>query len=81
MRILYDSKLPQFKTPFGTLIPGQVCSVHIHIPGTVKTTGVTLHLQYEDGKADAQTIELTKQADKGPYEVWGGDFSISHTGL
>ena len=81
MRILYDSKLPQFKTPFGTLTPGQVCSVHIHIPGTVRTTGVTLHLQYEDGKTDAQTIELTKQADKGPYEVWGGDFSIPHTGL
>ena len=81
MRILYDSKLPQFKTPFGTLTPGQVCSVHIHIPGTVKTTGVTLHLQYEDGKTDAQNIELTKQADKGPYEVWGGDFSIPHTGL
>ena len=81
MRILYDSKLPQFKTPFGTLTPGQVCSVHIHIPGTVRTTGVTLHLQYEDGKTDAQTIELTKQSDKGPYEVWGGDFSIPNTGL
>lgn len=81
MRILYDSKLPQYKTPFGTLTPGQVCSVHIHIPGTVRTTGVTLHLQYEDGKTDAQTIELTKQADKGPYEVWGGDFSIPNTGL
>ena len=24
MRILYDSKQPQFKTPFGTLTPGQV---------------------------------------------------------
>ena len=81
MRILYDSKLPQFKTPFGTLTPGQVCSVHIHIPATVNTTGVTLHLRYEDGKTDAQTIELTKQADKGPYEIWGGDFSIPCTGL
>ena len=81
MRILYDSKLPQFKTPFGTLNPGQVCSVHIHIPATVRTTGVTLHLKYEDGKTDAQNIELTKQADKGPYEIWGGDFSIPYTGL
>ena len=81
MRILYDSKLPQYKTPFGTLTPGQVCTVHIHIPCAVGTTAVTLLLKYEDGKTDAQTIELTKQADKGPYEVWGGDFSIPHTGL
>ena len=76
MRILYDSKLPQYKTPFGTLTPGQVCTVHIHIPCAVGTTAVTLLLKYEDGKTDAQTIELTKQADKGPYAVWGGDFSI-----
>ena len=51
MRILYDSKLPQYKTPFGTLTPGQVCTVHIHIPCAVGTTAVTLLLKYEDGKS------------------------------
>ena len=40
MRILYDSKQPQFKTPFGTLTPGQVCTLHIHIPTSVLTTEV-----------------------------------------
>lgn len=81
MRILYDSKLPQYKTPFGTLTPGQVCTVHIHIPCAVGTTAVTLLLKYEDGKTGAQDIPLEKQSVKGPYEVWGGDFSIPHTGL
>ena len=81
MRILYDSKLPQYKTPFGTLTPGQVCTVHIHIPCAVGTTAVTLLLKYEDGKAGAQDIPLEKQSVKGAYEVWGGDFSIPHTGL
>ena len=81
MRILYDSKLPQYKTPFGTLTPGQVCTVHIHIPCAVGTTAVTLLLKYEDGKTDAQDIPLEKQSVKGAYEVWGGDFSIPHTGL
>ena len=81
MRILYDSKLPQYKTPFGTLTPGQVCTVHIHIPCAVGTTAVTLLLKYEDGKTGAQDIPLEKQSVKGAYEVWGGDFSIPHTGL
>ena len=81
MRILYDSKLSQYKTPFGTLTPGQVCTVHIHIPCAVGTTAVTLLLKYEDGKTGAQDIPLEKQSVKGPYEVWGGDFSIPHTGL
>ena len=40
MRILFDSKLPIFKTPFGTLTPGQCCTLHIHIPETVPTTKV-----------------------------------------
>ena len=81
MRILYDSKLSQYKTPFGTLTPGQVCTVHIHIPCAVGTTAVTLLLKYEDGKTGAQDIPLEKQSVKGAYEVWGGDFSIPHTGL
>ena len=72
MRILYDSKLPQYKTPFGTLTPGQVCTVHIHIPCAVGTTAVTLLLKYEDGKTGAQDIPLEKQSVKGAYEVWGG---------
>ena len=41
MRILYDSKLPQYKTPFGCLTPDQVCTIHIHIPATVLATKVT----------------------------------------
>ena len=42
MRILYDSKEPQFKTPFGTLTPGQDCSITIHIPSTVRAARVQL---------------------------------------
>ena len=49
MRILYDSKLSQFKTPFGTLTPKQVCTVHIHIPCACRTTAVALVLQAENG--------------------------------
>ena len=56
MRILYDSKLSQYKTPFGTLTPGQMCTVHIHIPCAVRTTAVTLLLKYEDGKTGAQDV-------------------------
>ena len=81
MRILYDSKLPQYKTPFGTLTPDQECRVNIHIPCTVGTTAVTLLLKYEDGRTDAQNIRLTKQTVKGAYEVWSGAFSIPYTGL
>ncbi len=35
MRILYDSKQLHHKTPFGTLTPGESCTLCIHIPATV----------------------------------------------
>ena len=40
MRILFDSKQPQYKTPFGTVTPEEVCTLNIHVPSTVGATGV-----------------------------------------
>ena len=80
MRILYDSKLPQFKTPFGCLTPGQVCTLHMHIPASVQATKVTLNLLYQDN-TPAQTAELHFLEAKGAYHIFRGEFSIPHTGL
>ena len=81
MRILYNSKDFQYKTPFGCLTPGQNCTLHIQIPTTVLATGVSCVLLYDDGTTVAQEIGLGLQEHRGPYEVWGGDFSIPYPGL
>ena len=80
MRILFDSKLPQYKTPFGTLVPGQECTLNIHIPAAVQTTHVVCHFQYEDGR-EAQPVTLDFNTKKGPYEIYQGKFSLENTGL
>ena len=80
MRILFDSKQPQYKTPFGTLVPDQICTLNIHIPSSVQARNVTCVLNYESG-ANAQNIPLTFQKNKGPYDIFQGTFSIPHTGL
>ena len=36
MRILFDSKQSHFKTPFGTLTPGEECTLCIHVPASVQ---------------------------------------------
>ncbi len=81
MRILFDSTLPQYKMPFGTLNPGQICTLNIHIPASVRTTAVTCILKYDDASTTAQVISLALSAQKGPYEVWTGTFSITNPGL
>ena len=80
MRILFDSKQPQYKTPFGTLVPGQECTLNIQIPSAVQTTRVVCHLSYADG-GEAQQVGLEFKMKKGPYETWQGKFSIPETGL
>mgnify|MGYP006992139372 CR=1 FL=1 len=70
MRILFDSKQLSFKDPFGTLIPGQNCTLHIHIPETVPTEKVESPLMlpvfytcgYErDSQCCSQTIRSSTQ--------------------
>ena len=80
MRILFDSKQTQYKSPFGTLVPDQVCTLTIHIPSSVQTTHVNCILNYEHGEK-AQDITLEYKMKKGPYDIFQGKFSIPHTGL
>ncbi len=79
MRILYDSKQTKFKSPFGTLIPDQPCTLHIYIPSTVEAVKVSCILD-RDGQS-SRTAELYQQRREGPYDVFGGDFSLPQTGL
>ena len=80
MRILFDSKLPQYKTPFGCLTPNQECTLTIHIPCAVQTTAVTVILSYENG-AEAATFPLSLLEKRGPYDIYQGTLSIPYTGL
>ena len=80
MRILYDSKQSQFKTPFGTLTPGQTCTLNIHIPASVLTTKVTCIFNNEDGSW-AQSVEMEYRMKKGAYDIFQGRFSIPYPGL
>ena len=80
MRILYDSKLSQFKTPFGTVTPGDVCTLHIHIPGSVGTTKVVCILQREDG-SHVKDVELTLETTRGAYQIYRGQFTLENPDL
>ena len=80
MRILYNSKDLQFKTPFGTLTPDQTCTLHIHIPVTVEATQVVCHLLHED-HSPSRDISFTKSGTRGSYDIFEADFTIADTGL
>ena len=80
MRILYDSKNSQFKTPFGTLTAGQVCTLNMHVPETVQATSVTCELLYDD-HSYARSIPMELNGKKGVYQIFRGNFTLDAPAL
>ena len=80
MRILFDSKKLNYKDPFGTLNPGQNCTLHIHIPTSVGAVKAECLLtRDEDGRTISVPMYPVKEL--GDYTVFGGDFSLPEAGL
>ena len=62
MRILFDPFSSEYKSPFGTLVPGEACAITIGIPESCKTKKVKLVLLSEDGGEYASyTMKLVKR--------------------
>ena len=80
MRILYNSRQLQHKTPFGTLTPGQACTLTIHIPSAVKTQKVLCVINQENG-CHAMNVELLFLEQRGAYDIYQGTFSFDKEGL
>ncbi len=80
MRILFDSKQLQFKDPFGTLVPGQECTLHIHIPTSVGAVSVQCIFENADG-SPAFVMPLHLCAQQGDYAVFQGSFRFQEPGL
>ena len=80
MRILFDSKKEIYKTPFGCIVPGQVCRLGIHIPTSVGAVKVFCALERENGERYAE-YPLEFFREEGSYGLWQGSFSLEETGL
>ena len=80
MRILFDSKIEEYKTPFGCVTPGQSCRLRIRIPASVGTSRVEICIERENGEP-FQTAQMTFEKAEGAYHLWQGSFALSDAGL
>lgn len=80
MRILFDSRKEQFKTPFGTIRTGQNCILHIHIPKDCGATGVRLMLEDCENRP-AGEYAFAKESQTEHYDIYRCEFSSSACGL
>ena len=68
MRILFDSKLSQFKTPFGTVKPGERCRLRVDIPVSCRSVKAEAVFLREDGVSEAFRAALRKSEENELYE-------------
>ncbi len=80
MRILFDSKQLTYKQPFGTLTPGQTCTLQIHIPSSVQATVVNCILNQENG-VQALSVPMEYKMKRGAYDLFQGKFQLADCGL
>ena len=80
MRILFNSRDTQYKAPFGTLTPGQVCKLHIRIPHSVGAVKVVCSFFHEDGQA-AMEIPMEPAESTEIYRSFRGSFAFEAPGL
>lgn len=80
MRILYDSKKTEYKTPFGVLRENEACKISIKIPSSCRTLRVWLCLA-NDGSGEEERFELSFKTAADGYDTYGGEFCIKSRGL
>ncbi len=75
MRILYDSKSPLHKDPYGCVSVGQSCAVSVHIPSSC-------HAQSAELVTDCGlSFELTKSRSFDGYDIYEGDIRFDKADL
>lgn len=80
LRILYDSLNIAYKKPFGTVTPGQDCTMTVAIPCSCQTVKVTLILEHEYGGVYREE-PFTFAHTEVPYEYYTVKFSLPEPGL
>ena len=80
MRILFDSRQEQYKTPFGTLRAGNSCVLHMDVPESSGATSVTLVMENCDEQPCCE-FTFEKERVSGVYTTWHCEFTMQERGL
>lgn len=75
LRILYNSRDLSHKVPFGTVTPGQLCTLRVHIPQHCHTQKSLCRLLREDGTL-LREVPMHCDSVVPPYEIWTCQFSL-----
>ena len=74
-RILFNSRDPQHKTPFGTVRTGDCCVLRLLTPHVSGATGVTLMLEDCD-EQPLRELPFVPESEDADVRWWRCEFSL-----
>lgn len=80
LRILFDSHNQKHKSPFGTVVPKELCAFSVSVPVNIRTQAVQLIFRC-DRTGQEQAVDFRKTGEEGDYEFWGGEVSFPEPDL
>jgi len=76
MRILFNSKLTEYKDPFGVLMEGEACSLRLDIPRDVGALRAEVILE-EAGTDRVLSFPMTISHEIGDYQCFAGKIRLN----
>jgi glycosidase len=80
MRILFNSRDPEYKSPFGVLTENQPCKLHIKTPRDIEARSVQLVIDRDEG-GPALEFPFVWTEREGDYDRFRCEFSVPDNGL
>lgn len=80
MRILFDPFSAEYKSPFGTLVPGEPCHITLRIPKSCKTKRASLVLLTE-AEEEYASYRMKLWDTEKDYQVFRTAFALPYEGL
>lgn len=75
LRILFNSRNPAYKEPFGSITPEKPCTIRVKIPVYCQTRNAVCRLLQEDG-SPLREVPLELEETQPPYETWTCRFTL-----
>ena len=78
-RILFDSKSPKHKSPFGCIYEDEKCTLTVTVPNSCPVVRAFAEITREDGLV--LRVPMKKTSENDSYTDFSGEFALYESGL
>lgn len=79
MKVLFNSRKIEYKNPFGCIVQGQPCTIHLYVSKDVKAQNV--FISTDEDEIPMCDYKMEWQSENEEYNIYSTTFSLGRCGL